>query len=245
MTEGVAEGPRGWGAPLHARVLDAAGVAPGTRVLDLGCGWGSSPGRAAERGARVTGLDADPAAVAAAAAAVPAGSFLVGDAHDPPPRAVRRGGRRAAARARGQPGGRAAGGGAGGRGGRGDGVGPRAGVRRAGVRRGAGAVAAAPPGPPVAPARRRSPSRPGCGSWSSWPGCGSSGWTRWSARSTTPTRTRCSGRCWPRVSAGPRRTGPVAGAVRDAVLARLAAHRTPAGGYRLHNLFRVLLARRR
>ncbi len=80
----MTEGPQGWGAPLHARVLDATGVAPGVRVLDLGCGWGTFARAAAERGAQVTGLDRDPAAVAAAAAAVPAGSFLVGDAHDPP-----------------------------------------------------------------------------------------------------------------------------------------------------------------
>lgn len=33
----------------------------------------------------MTGVDRDPAAVAAAAAAVPAGRFRVGDAHDPPP----------------------------------------------------------------------------------------------------------------------------------------------------------------
>ena len=37
------------------------------------------------------------------------------------------------------------------------------------------------------------------------------------------------------------RGGPVA--VRAAVRDRLAAHRTPTGGYRLHNLFRVLVAR--
>jgi SAM-dependent methyltransferase len=78
------EGPRGWGAPLHARVLDAAAVGPGVRVLDLGCGAGVFARAAADRGARVTGLDVDRAAVAAAAAAVPAGRFEVGDAHDPP-----------------------------------------------------------------------------------------------------------------------------------------------------------------
>jgi SAM-dependent methyltransferase len=79
------EGPRGWGAPLHAAVLDAAGVGPGTTVLDLGCGAGLFARAAADRGARVTGLDADPAAVAVAAAEVPEGAFAVGDAADPPP----------------------------------------------------------------------------------------------------------------------------------------------------------------
>jgi len=38
-----------------------------------------------------------------------------------------------------------------------------------------------------------------------------------------------------------RRTGPVA--LRDAVLERLAPYRTPAGGYRLANVVRVLVAR--
>jgi SAM-dependent methyltransferase len=81
----VDAGPRGWGAPLYARVLDVAGVGAGVRVLDLGCGAGEFARLAAERGALVTGVDADRGAVAAAAAAVPAGTFLVGDAHDPPP----------------------------------------------------------------------------------------------------------------------------------------------------------------
>jgi SAM-dependent methyltransferase len=81
----VDEGPGGWGAPLHARALERAGVRRGTRLLDLGCGSGVFARAAADRGALVTGLDADPGAVAAAAALVPDGSFAVGDAHDPPP----------------------------------------------------------------------------------------------------------------------------------------------------------------
>lgn len=79
------EGPRGWGTPLYAAVLDATGVGPGTSVLDLGCGAGLFARAAADRGARVTGVDTDPAAVARAAAEVPGGSFAVGDAADPPP----------------------------------------------------------------------------------------------------------------------------------------------------------------
>ena len=79
------EGPRGWGAPLHAAVLDATGVGPGTTVLDLGCGTGLFARAAADRGARVTGVDTDPAVLAAAGAAVPGGTFAVGDAVDPPP----------------------------------------------------------------------------------------------------------------------------------------------------------------
>jgi SAM-dependent methyltransferase len=78
------EGPDGWGRPLHVRVLDAAGVRAGTTVLDLGCGPGLFARAAADRGARVTGIDVDGSVVAAASAAVPEGDFRVGDAHEPP-----------------------------------------------------------------------------------------------------------------------------------------------------------------
>ena len=37
-------------------ILDAAGVRPGSRVLEIGCGWGSLAIRAAQRGAWVTGI---------------------------------------------------------------------------------------------------------------------------------------------------------------------------------------------
>jgi SAM-dependent methyltransferase len=77
------EGPRGWAAPLYGQVLDRAGVGAGTRLLDLGCGGGEFARLAAERGADVTGIDVDPSAVAAASAAVPGGEFRVGDAHEP------------------------------------------------------------------------------------------------------------------------------------------------------------------
>ncbi|MGY1620509.1 class I SAM-dependent methyltransferase [Geodermatophilus sp. SYSU D00691] len=80
----MSEGPRGWGAPLHAAVLDATGVGRGTTLLDLGCGPGLFARAAADRGAVVTGVDADPSAVRAAAAEVPGGTFLVGDAAAPP-----------------------------------------------------------------------------------------------------------------------------------------------------------------
>ncbi len=75
-------GPAGWGAPLHAHALDAADVGPGTSVLDLGCGTGELAAAAVARGARVVGVDPDAAAVRIAAAAVPQGRFRVGDAHD-------------------------------------------------------------------------------------------------------------------------------------------------------------------
>lgn len=79
------DGPDGWGAPLHARVLDLAGVGPGTTLLDLGCGPGLFARAAVDRGARVTGVDVDPGVVAAAERAVPEGAFRVGDAQEPPP----------------------------------------------------------------------------------------------------------------------------------------------------------------
>jgi SAM-dependent methyltransferase len=81
----MSEGPPGWGVPLHERVLDLAGVGAGTSVLDLGCGPGTFAAAAVARGARVVGIDADPSAVAVAAAAVPGAAFHRGDAHDPPP----------------------------------------------------------------------------------------------------------------------------------------------------------------
>jgi SAM-dependent methyltransferase len=78
------DGPPGWGAPLHARVLDLAGVGAGTTVLDLGCGPGVFAAAAVAPGARVVGIDADRSAVAVASAAVPAADLRGGDAHDPP-----------------------------------------------------------------------------------------------------------------------------------------------------------------
>jgi SAM-dependent methyltransferase len=80
------EGPRGWGTPLYAAVLDATAVGAGTSVLDLGCGAGLFARAAADRGARVTGVDIDPEAVALAAAEVPEGTFVVRHAQDPPGR---------------------------------------------------------------------------------------------------------------------------------------------------------------
>lgn len=77
-------GPRGWGAPLYAAVLDAAHVGPRTTLLDLGCGTGLFARAAADRGARVTGIDVDPAAVARASVEVPEATFAVGDAQHPP-----------------------------------------------------------------------------------------------------------------------------------------------------------------
>jgi SAM-dependent methyltransferase len=72
----------GWAAPLHAAVLEHAGTGA---LLDLGCGTGEFARYATDRGATVTGVDLDGAAVAAAALRVPEAEFMVGDAVDPPP----------------------------------------------------------------------------------------------------------------------------------------------------------------
>ncbi|MDT7579458.1 MAG: hypothetical protein QOK35_722 [Pseudonocardiales bacterium] len=74
--------PAGWGVPLHTHALDAADVGPGTSVLDLGCGTGEFALAAVTRGARVVGVDADPDAVKIATDAVPGASFRVADVHD-------------------------------------------------------------------------------------------------------------------------------------------------------------------
>nr|WP_239520231.1 methyltransferase domain-containing protein [Blastococcus saxobsidens] len=69
---------------MYEAVLEATGIGPGTTVLDLGCGVGLFARAAADRGARVTGVDTDADAVAVATAEVPEGTFLVRNAQDPP-----------------------------------------------------------------------------------------------------------------------------------------------------------------
>jgi SAM-dependent methyltransferase len=64
---------------LYERVL--AGVPRGSSVLDVGCGPGVFAAFATERGFRVTGIDVDRSAVAAARRKVPDATFEVGDAH--------------------------------------------------------------------------------------------------------------------------------------------------------------------
>jgi SAM-dependent methyltransferase len=78
----VTSGPAGWGEPLYAHALEAADVGAGTSVLDLGCGTGELAAAAVARGARVVGVDTDGAALALAAEVVPRGRFRVGDVHD-------------------------------------------------------------------------------------------------------------------------------------------------------------------
>ncbi|MES2642455.1 MAG: methyltransferase domain-containing protein [Myxococcota bacterium] len=59
---------------FKTRLLDQAGIGPGIRALDLGCGTGTLAVLAAQRGAEITGVDADATALGLArekAAALP------------------------------------------------------------------------------------------------------------------------------------------------------------------------------
>jgi len=55
--------------PVVEAMLDLAGLRPGERLLDLGCGDGRIAIAGAARGAQATGIDIDPVRVAAATAA--------------------------------------------------------------------------------------------------------------------------------------------------------------------------------
>jgi SAM-dependent methyltransferase len=73
------EGSAGWGTPVYDHVLDRMGIGASTRVLDCGCGAGRFARMAADRGARVAGIDASEELIAIAAARVPEGEFRPGD----------------------------------------------------------------------------------------------------------------------------------------------------------------------
>jgi SAM-dependent methyltransferase len=70
--------------PVYERVFDRAGVGPGIRLLDIGCGAGLATCRAAERGAEVAGLDAAEASIAIARERAPHGDFRVGEMEELP-----------------------------------------------------------------------------------------------------------------------------------------------------------------
>lgn len=61
-------------------LLDAAGIGAGSRVLDVGAGPGRAAARAAERGARATGVDFSPSMVKQARGRYPHVEFCEGDA---------------------------------------------------------------------------------------------------------------------------------------------------------------------
>jgi SAM-dependent methyltransferase len=71
-------------APAAQHVVERAGIEPGHTVLDLGTGTGNAALRAAEAGARVTGVDPSPRLLEVARERVPAGEFLVAHAEDLP-----------------------------------------------------------------------------------------------------------------------------------------------------------------
>lgn len=86
-----AEGARDWaevqeqGAlPLHAAVLDAAGVTRGIRLLDAGCGTGLVALLAHLRGAAVTAIDASAGMLAVARERLPDADLRVADIQDLP-----------------------------------------------------------------------------------------------------------------------------------------------------------------
>ncbi len=61
-------------------LLDAAGAAPGVRLLDIACGTGALAAEAARRGTEVVGMDFAPGMVAEAARRHPGVEFRAGDA---------------------------------------------------------------------------------------------------------------------------------------------------------------------
>ena len=78
--------PRDWAElaepenlPLYERMLELAGMDAGTQLLDVGCGSGLLCGLAAERGARVSGIDICPELLAIARERTSQGSFREGD----------------------------------------------------------------------------------------------------------------------------------------------------------------------
>jgi SAM-dependent methyltransferase len=70
--------------PAYEAVLGRANVGAGTVYLDVGCGAGLAAQLAAERGARVSGLDASEPLLAIARERVPEGDFRLGDLEDLP-----------------------------------------------------------------------------------------------------------------------------------------------------------------
>ena len=70
--------------PANETVFDRCGVAPGTQLLDVGCGSGFALRIAADRGAVVAGLDASAALLMIAAARTPDADLRTGDMNDLP-----------------------------------------------------------------------------------------------------------------------------------------------------------------
>lgn len=78
------EGWNGWGVPAYRHVLERIPVGRDTAVLDVGCGAGRFCRMAADRGAKVSGLDATPALLEIAQERIPDGDFQVGEMEELP-----------------------------------------------------------------------------------------------------------------------------------------------------------------
>jgi ubiquinone/menaquinone biosynthesis C-methylase UbiE len=83
--------PVGWAlfaephnALLFEAVLAAAGVGPGTNLLDVGCGTGAAMRLAHDRGASVAGVDVTPGLLAIAAQRLPDAELWCGDLSELP-----------------------------------------------------------------------------------------------------------------------------------------------------------------
>jgi SAM-dependent methyltransferase len=70
--------------PVYEAVFGRTGVKAGTVYLDAGCGAGMAAQIAAQRGARVSGLDAAENLLAIARTRLPAGDFRIGELEDLP-----------------------------------------------------------------------------------------------------------------------------------------------------------------
>jgi SAM-dependent methyltransferase len=64
---------------LFEELLDVTGVGPGVRLLDVACGSGYAAALAADRGAKVTGVDIAPALLEIARERTPSGTFIDGE----------------------------------------------------------------------------------------------------------------------------------------------------------------------
>ena len=79
----MAEG-RTWARELRERSYELLGVAPGTAVVDVGCGAGRAVAEMAEQGARAVGLDPDEQMISVARERYADGDFRLADAYELP-----------------------------------------------------------------------------------------------------------------------------------------------------------------